>query len=91
MNSINQNIENQLDNLDLSDASRIEAALNVELAEEPKQAYEIFKSLENVILYSEDDDESDIFTPSIDGEPRSSLDTAGNWSKSLTHFTFFSF
>lgn len=68
MNSINQNIENQLDNLDLSDRSRVESTLTVELGEEPKPAYEIFKSLENVILYSEDDDESDIFTPSIDGE-----------------------
>lgn len=68
MNSINQNIENQLDNLDLTDRSRKELSLAVELAIEPKPAYEIFKSLENVILYSEDDEESDIFTPSIDGE-----------------------
>lgn len=68
MNSINQNIENQLDNLDLDTRVNRSSPIEVELASDPRPAFEIFKQLEQVILYSDDDEDNEFFTPSIDGE-----------------------
>lgn len=88
MSSINQNIENQLDNLDLSSSDNRTAALEVDLANDPKPAYEIFKQLEQVILFSDDDEDSEFFTPSIDGKCNTTIKINGNLFVIVCHSNF---
>jgi hypothetical protein len=49
----------------LKNSAQQTALVNIELTNEPRPAYEIFGNLENLILFSSDDD--DFFMPAVDG------------------------
>lgn len=60
---------NKLENLELLKTSVPPTTVpSTELPSEPRPAYEIFGNLENLILYSDSDEDSDVFMPVVDGK-----------------------
>jgi hypothetical protein len=52
-----------------------QSSINIDLPSESRPAYEIFNNLEHLILFSESDDDDEIFMPSLDGEKRKKIVT----------------